>query len=411
MQKAFFIMDKGDIKAGKAPLKYAGDSLWIQWAMVLTGLYLAALPLRPLFAPEEYLYCLELIERWPGYWQNLFMWRLPSALAVLLSALLIYKAAHYFGYKRAGGCAVFYLLLPPVFWIGTAASFEPFWVLGSNAVIFGAVFMFLAGGKWYRKLYGIPVAAAGAVCIWQLCRMRWYSTHLWWQVLLPAAALGIWKILELLEKRNKDALKRHLNRLSYFISGLLFAVSLLILLPPVLRHFHVNYPAGLSFYAPGEHIFRPIVVLLIPVLWFHLMRTVSKLSSKLSMFAVAVGFFLFMLPQVIPWRMLRDLAPEYMVQKYRKELAGNDIVYYADRESAAVLRVELGVKSRSIGSRPGDISPEKLYNTVLKQIEKSDVCVAVSRRELLKSCPPHMARRSFGSGDYTFYRYSKRSAK
>ena len=256
-----------------------------------------------------------------------------------------------------------------------------------------------------RKLLGLAFIVPGAVlAAFAICK-NLVSFHAIWQTALVPVTFAVAYGFEKLEVHSKDKLKLLLNRFSYFCTGLLLTLAVLVLLPSVLRCFKVNYPHNLAFYAPGEYIFRPILVLLVPVLWLHLLRKNNKMTAKLACLSVSVSFLLFMLPNVVPNNILREKAPVYTVKKFQKELTGGNVTYFADAESAAILQVETRIRAQIIGSGAGEIPPAKLADEVKKHLRNGDVCISYCDRKISKICPVLPGRISFGSEKFSFYRY------
>ena len=378
--------------------------MWWQGAVIFFLLYILSLPWRPFYAPGEYAFIAALLKAIPAYPVNPLMCRLPAAIFTLATALLLDRAGKLCSLKRPGGAAAFYLTLPPVFWMGTLATGLPAVVLGTALVLYGILFLLLtpeSPRRFWGAVFIVPGAALAAFAIVR----DLVSLHAIWQAILVPAVFAIAIGFEKLEARHKDKLKMLLNRFSYFCTGLLLTLAALVLLPSLLRYFKVDYPHNLAFYAPGEYIFRPVLVLLVPVLWLHLLRKNSKMTAKLSCLSVAIVFLLFMLPQVVPHTILREKAPVYTVKKFHKELTGSGITYFADRESAVILQVETGIKAQIIGSGEGEIPPEKLADEVKKHLRKGEVCISYCDRKNSKLCPALPGRISFGSEKFSFYRY------
>lgn len=379
-------------------------------ALLITVLYMASLPLREMFAPWEYEFSMLLHGLIPHYPDMVVLLRLPSALATLVSGLLIFYWAKQAGFKHPGGIALCYLLLPPVFWLGTAATAIPVFVLGCVAAAYG-LSMMTKSRSFGNRLKGLVLSLPGVLLAAMIVKSPFVGKMCYFMLLCPVVAVLGGMLYEKCEKLNKDKLKVFLDRVSFLCSGVLLAIAVLVLLPAVLRHFKVDFPEKAALYQSGERIFRPVLVLLIPVLWFHLLRHTEKLKAKIAYFGVSIGFLIFMLPLVLPWSVMKNLTPGTAFQRLSREFANRNIAFAADHPSAAVIAAICKKKVKTIGNAPGDITPEKLEKFIEENLEKSDVVIAWTSRNLSGFCPRKPGMRRYVSGKYTLCHYFARSSK
>lgn len=370
---------------------------------VIVLLYTAQAWLRPLAVPGEYNFIVLLQKYVPEYPDIPVLLRLPAMLATLLSGWLFFAIAKLRDFKRPGILAAFYLLLPPVFYAGTAASAVPLLAAGVLLALLGLQKASMSDRLWGRAkavfaaLPGVLVTGMYATSVF--CRKEDFL------MLIPVAAVFLIGIIsDWIERKDKERTRRILNRVIIICSAALCMLGVMIMIPQILRHFKVDFPAGLAFYHAGERIYRPMLMLLLPLVWLYLARDANKIGRKLFLMLGALGFLTFVLPLTLPWKIQRDLYAGYTFEKLSGEISRTDTVCFVMEKDSAFFRKYFKLPVRIIGENgfsSGSAGLNKELGEVLKKHNAVVVCTGQSMGLIRSEFPG----KRYVVGKYTIFYY------
>ena len=370
--------------------------------MILLALYLGESAIRPLAAPMEYIFIDKLHLLLPEYPDSKLLLRLPSVLATFAGAGAVLLLGKLWNFKHPERAAVFYLLFPPVFYIGTAATLMPLLSAGIMLALYGLLQSSRCSAfkkRFLTILSVLPMVIATAVYV----DSAWCTVSDIWMVGTTAAALVIIQYFNYLEQ-DKERAARCLDRFSRLMSILLILLALLVIIPVLLRHFKVDFPPQFALYRKGERIIRPLIMLILPVIWFNLARNAKKNSKKLLLTGGAAAFLLFTLPITLPWHIQKEIYWHLSFEKISRELPGSGVICYAEKRYLPFFRECFKYNVLPIGKANGETAPENLGKAVAETLKKNDVLIVCSSDRLEKFCPVYAGKR-YGIGKFRLYHY------
>lgn len=370
---------------------------------LLTALYVGEAALRPFAGPHEYDFATQIAEKLPNFPQYEFMLRLPAAVLTLAGGALFYFLVKHLNFKRPGMAAVFYLLFPPVFYHGTEATLLPalsFGVLLTACGIQG----FAMQKKFGSRAAALAAALAGAgITVIYLTSSFCKTAELW----ILMALLVIFVIVLLFdrkEKRDKERFLRLLNRFIVFFAVIGVLIAILIWIPVLLRHFKVDFPEGVALYGRHERIIRPVLMLIMTIVWLGLAKESQKAGKKLFLCSGALAFFLFFLPVTLPWQIQKDLYWHHTIVPLLKQINTDNCVCLCSKAEAPFFRRFFTKPLRFIGNGKNEIPVKKLQAEVEKAVKDSDVIIVCSTWDVEKQCPV-LPGKYYSTGKFNFYYY------
>ena len=377
-----------------------------QWivCLILLSLYLAESAIRPMAAPCEYNFLYEVHRIFPDFPNQRILLRLPAVLATFAGAVFVWLNCRLWNFKHPGRAAVFYLLFPPVFYIGSAATLLQLLPAGVLAALYGlqkSARTTSLKKRFLVILSVLPVIIAALVYVDSaLCKNSDF-----WMLAVTALALVIMRYCNHLEQ-DKERAGRLLDRFSRIISVILLMLALMVLIPSLMRHFKISFPPEFAFYRAGERIIRPLLMLIMPLIWLHLAREAKKNGKKLLLIGGSFAFLLSTLPITLPWHIQNKIYWHYSFEKISREIHPASTVCFAEKQDVPFLSEFFKCKVTAIGTAPGEIAPEKLTETVEKEIRNSSVLIVCSSNKLEKSCPLFPGKR-YSTGKFRMFYYFK----
>ena len=359
---------------------------------LLTALYFGEAALRPFSGPNEYQFAALVKNVFPGYSQCDFMLRLPAVLLTLISGALFYIFVKKLNFKRPGLSAAFYLLFPPVFYPGTGASFIPVLNCGIMLCACGIQYA-LKYDSWKAKFFCALAVIAGASGIVLYLNSGFFNLK---DLGMPAA-LAVFFILNILadrrEKKDKERFLRSINRIAFFCAGCAGVLAVLIWVPVLLRHFKVDFPEGVAFYGRHEKLIRPMVMLIITVIWLGLARESSKVGKKLLLCSGALAFFLLFLPVTIPWQLQKDLYWHHSLTPVLKQIDSKNCVCLVSKEESPFFERFFNKTILIADDVKGAAPAKEIKARVTELLKSSDVMIVCNSRKLEKMCPVFAGKR------------------
>ena len=376
-------------------------------AAILGGLYLAQAALRPLALPGEYDFIAELQKLIPDYPDNRFLLRLPAVAASFAGGVMMMRLAALCKIKRPGMTAAYYLLFPMVFYAGTSANAAPLMIAGILMALWGML-RAAATSELSKRAVAVFTALPGAIIAAVYAQSPFCRSGDFYLLIPPVLILSGAAFISRMEQNDKERARRFLNRIIYCGIGIAVAMSLIVLIPALLRHFKVDFPPRLAFYQAGERIFRPMMMILIPVVWLILAKNAKKCGKKLLLTAGALGFFVFVLPMTLPWNIQRELYVEKCFGKLFRELSPNGTtVCIADAADVPLFKryfecVTVSGKEKA--------TPAGLQSVIAGHLKTRDVVVVCSgRKQELET--PRFAGKQYVIGKYRLFHYYKNGVK
>ena len=368
---------------------------------LLILLYAGEAAIRPFAGPHEYGFAALFIEKFPGYMHQEFMLRLPAVLLTLSSGALFYFLTRSFNFKRPGMAAVFYLLFPPVFYYGTSATLIPALSCGVLLAACG-----ITGFKSKKPAAAVGATLAGAaISIFYLSSNLCKNADLWILAAI-AAVLFICYVFNRKEKLDKERFLRSLNRLILLFAILCGLIAILIWVPVLLRHFKVDFPEGVALYDKHERIIRPMLMLIVTIIWLGLARESKKTGKKLFMCSGALAFVLFFLPVTMPWQIQKELYWHHAFTPVLKRIDVKNCLCLCSKDDAPFFSRFFPRPVLIIGSGKNEIPPAGLKAEVEKLLKNSDVMIVGSSRQIEKYCP-FFAGQRYRTGKFNLYYYYK----
>jgi len=361
---------------------------------LLTLLYAATLPFRPLFAPTEYDFAVQMRQFFPEMSGGVLP-KLPALAATVFTAALVQLLAFRMRQARPWIATVTYLILPPVWFFGTAAAAEQLFTLAVTLT----VLLFYLGhrsGRFALKLVfgllAIP-AAVGAALI-----LKWehFGVGCILMAPLPLLAVSWGAYLEKLDDR--DLAGRTLNRLTFLLAFALIVLLGLALVAPVCRRFHLVCPRVLEYPTDGGGLLRIGLSLVIPLLWCFMEKQCARTPQKVICIALALGFMILTLPANMPWAKFLPVLPGAAVRQLAPELRRGAPRCFADSRLAGVLSYELRLPVTRFGRSRGALRPLELKKAVAEALKSGDALVALSKREYDSYLPPESVGLVYNSG-------------
>jgi len=381
-------------------------TLFLQTFVLLVILYALGGWLRGVWAPGEYLTALEVYDILPCLGEySLKVLRIPAVIASFATALLVFCAARLLHFSHPWRTAVLYMLLPPVYYLGTAvnvASLEGF-------AVFASLLALLAVSTQKKFIVKILVISVATPFVWfsaVFAKSSFWSNSAIIAILSPVAAVVFGAIGEYLEKKGK--LGNVLNLLSHIICKMLLCAAMLILVPALLRG-KWSLLDEFALFKTGESTVRPVLGLMLPLLWIHISRGVTEINKKLSFAGIGVGFLIFALPLILPWKMEQDFVPEHFFKTLPAEYRSDSSVFFADRYWKPVLECK-GKNVIALEQTGGENTVENIE----KKLQSQDV-IFIYRKDAsgrrLEANIPGCAKERIFSGENRVVRYLKRSLK
>ena len=336
--------------------------------------YLLSLRFRGLFTAQEYDFALMLQQLWPAA-NGTYLPKLPAALATLATGGILYLAAHGLRLLHPGNTAAMYLCFPLTWWVGTSASSAPVLAL---FIVIAAAGLFLAHREknllW--KLAGFSIGllgAAAAAYLAQTVFFNWTGTVL---AILPLLFLTFAIRLEKLDDRGTA--ERKLNIFTVVYAVVIIMLMVLLLAPAVCRFLKISFPAALTVFRAGEHIYQSAAALIIALIWLFFALKTAKSSDKVSLICFATGLLLLFLPATLPWsRISKAPQPESLMKIY-PEIMVNDPVFFADASTSSAVSFLLKVPVQRVGRAKNELPPPQLAEAIIQKLEQGKDAVIFS---------------------------------
>ena len=326
--------------------------------LILLALYIAEAAIRPLAAPGEYIFICKLHTLFPDFPESKLLFRLPSILITFAGAAAVYSIGKAWNFKHPGSAAGFYLLFPPTFYFGTAATLVP--LLSTGALIVTCGVQKFAGKLSIQKCFFTIFSVFTAIIVAALYIRSDFYEHRDFRIIAAAAtALILLKLFQFIGK-DRERVGRLLDRFSRAVSVILLLLAILVLTPVLLRHFKVDFPPEFAFYRRGERIIRPLLMLMLPLIWFNLAREAKKISRKLLLIGGAFAFLLFTLPLTLPWHIQKEIYWHYRFESIARELPSSNTICFAEKRDIPFFKEFFKFPIKTIGQDPGEIKPEDL---------------------------------------------------
>ncbi len=353
-------------------------------AVLFILVYGVSLPNRPLTAPAEYDFAAFLMQFFPEI-SGRVMPKLPALAATGVCAALIWLTAWQLRLFHTWMPVVIYLLIPAVWYYGTAASAVQ---LCAMSVTWAAAMLFFARktslAVWKGALCLLAVIPALMAAV--LLKYHLFSTAGAVMSLMPILSLCAGAYLERADDRGKGA--KYFDRFIRLLVLISLAGLTLLVVPGIFRYFKWHYPEQLVFFAPGASVMRPALVCIVPLLWYFMAKRESRIRGKMLYCAAGIGFVLFALPPVIPWQKFLHNIPEQAFTTLAPELKRGAPGYFADSDSAGIVAYELRVPVMRFGRNDGEMRPLELRRNLEKALTSGDAVVVLSDREFDSYLPP-----------------------
>ena len=382
------------------------NSTFLQTFILLAVLYALGSWLRGIWAPREYSAALEVYNIFPVLRDySLKVLRVPAVIASFATALLVFLSARLLRFSHPWRVAALYMVLPPVYYLGTAvngAALEGFAVFASLTALLAASILKNFVAKFFVLLTAVPFVWFSAA----FAQSPFWSDLSIVAIVAPVAAVIAGVVGEYLER--KDKLGAFLNLFSHIVCKMLLCVSMLIFLTSVLRS-KWSLLEEFALFKAGESISRPVLGLLVPMLWIHVSRGVTEIRKKLAFTAIGVGFLIFSLPFILPWEAEQNFVPEHFFKTLPAEYKSGSNLFYADNHWSPVLEC----KGKNVIALE-DISGENTVENIENKLQSQDV-IFIYRKDrsgkMLDVNIPGYAKERIFSGENRVVRYLKRSPK
>ena len=381
------------------------NSDWLIAAALLTLLYLGEAVLRPFSGPGEYQFAAMVKSAFPEYSRSDFMLRLPAVLLTLTSGLLFYIFVKKLNFKRPGSSAVLYLLFPPIFYRGTGASLIPVLNLGILLVACGITYALNSKSLRSKFLCAVSVIAGLSGIVLYLNSgffdLKDFGT--------PAALViffGLNIFADRKEKKDKERFSRSINRIAFLCAGSAGVLAVLIWVPVLLRHFKVDFPEGIAFYGRHEQLIRPMIALVVTVIWLCLARESKKVGKKLFLCSGALAFFLFFLPVTIPWQLQKNLYWHHSLAPVLKQIDSKNCVCLVSKEESPFFERFFNKTILIADDVKGAVRPAEIKSKVTELLKSSDVMIVCNSRKLEKQCPVFAGKR-YNTGKFNLLYFYK----
>lgn len=110
----------------------------------------------------------------------------------------------------------------------------------------------------------------------------------------------------------------------------LLPLPLLLFLLQTLAKFTRRIPPELVLYRFHENYYLPVVALMVTVVWFRMASREPGGARKFGCFCVGLAFLFLSVPASMPWRFVRDYAPEAFLRQVAVPRASGDTAVLAD---------------------------------------------------------------------------------
>ncbi len=374
--------------------KYISGMIPAAMILLFAIIYGFSLPHRPLIAPDEYDFAALLMRFFPET-SGCVLPKLPALAATLICAVLIWITARSLRLLHPWMPVVIYLLLPPVWFYGTASLPVQIFALAVSGT---AAMLFFARKTTHSLVKGIFCLLAVFPAVLAAILLKYHQFSLAGAVMsaVPFLALSLGAYLERADDRGKGA--KYVDRFIRLLVLLSLTALAMLILPPMCRYFQWEYPARLVIFPPGTSIMRPALVCIVPLLWYFMAKRETKISGKMLFIAAGAGFILLTLPPILPWQKFLHNTPGKTFSQLAGELKRENVKYFADSNSAGVLAYEWRVPVTSFGRRPGEMRPLELRDAVKKALVSGDAVVVLSNREFDSYLPPESRGTIYTSG-------------
>ena len=373
-------------------------------SLILLTLYIAEAAIRPLAAPCEYVFIHKLHIIFPEFPDIRMLFRAPAILLTFAGAVAVYFICKLWNFKHPGRAAVFYLLFPPVFYSGSAATLTPLLSAGTLWTLYGIT---RSAGKVSTKkrlpaIVGILVSVFAGILY---MRSIFFSTGDLWSIAIAAAVMILLKFFHAIgQDRERTGVR--LNRFARVCSIILLLLAIVVLIPVLLRHFKVDFPQEFALYRRGERIIRPLLMLLLPLIWFNLAKGAKKNGRKLLLIGGGFAFLLFSLPLTLPWHIQRDIYWHYRFESIARELPATGIICFAEKQNVPFFSEYFKFPVKTVGNDAGEIKPAELKQNVEKSLQESNVLIVCSSKKLENFCPLFNGVR-YSTGQFRLFYYHK----
>ena len=373
-------------------------------SLILLVLYVAEAAIRPLAAPCEYLFIHKLHTLFPEFPDVRLLCRTPAILLTFTGAVAVYLISKLWNFKHPGRAAVFYLLFPPVFYSGSAATLTPLLSAGALWTVYG-ILRSARNCSAKKRFFVISAISVSILCGILYVRSLFFNIRDLWMIAAAAAVLILLKLFHAIGQ-DRERTARVLERFSRIFSIILLLLAIAVLLPVLLRHFKVDFPPEFALYRRGERIIRPLLMLMLPIIWFNLAREAKKNGRKLLLIGGAFAFLLFTLPLTLPWHIQREIYWHYRFESIARELPAANTICFAEKRDIPFFKEFFKFPVKSVGKAAGEIKPEELKQDIEKLLQKSNVLVVCSSKELESFCPLFNGIR-YSAGKFQLFYYYK----
>ena len=373
-------------------------------SLILLTIYVAEAAIRPLAAPCEYVFIHKLHSIFPEFPDIRLLFRTPAILLTFAGAVAVYLISKRWNFKHPGRSVVFYLLFPPVFYFGSAATLTPLFSAGTLWIVYG---MICSAGKVsvkkrFAAIAGILISVFAGIFY---MRSIFFNISDLWLIAVAAAVLMLLKFFHAIgQDRERTALR--LDRFARVCSIILLFLAVAVLVPVLLRHFKVDFPPEFALYRKGERIIRPLLMLLLPLIWFNLAKGAKKNGRKLLLIGGAFAFLLFTLPLTLPWHIQREIYWHYRFESIAGELPSADTICFAEKQDVPFFSEFFKFPVKTVGNNAGEIKPADLKQSIEKSLQKSNILVVCSSKKLENSCPMFNGIR-YSTGKFRLFYYYK----
>ena len=382
------------------------NSVFLQTFVLLAVLYALGSWLRGIWAPGEYSTALEVYNIFPELRNySLKVLRIPAAVASFATALLVFVSARLLRFSHPWRVTALYMVLPPVYYLGTAvngAASEGFAVFATLTALLAVSILKNFVVKFFVLLAAMPFVWFSAA----FAQSSFWSDLSIVAIVLPVAAVIAGVVGEYLERKEKLGL--FLNLFSHVVCKMLLCASMLIFFTSVLRS-KWSLLEEFALFKAGESVSRPVLGLLVPMLWIHVSRGVTAIRKKLAFTAIGVGFLIFSLPFILPWEAEQNLVPERFFDTLPAEYKSDSTLFFADEYWLPVLEC----KGKNVAALEQD-GVENAVENIEKKLQSQDVIFIYRKNasgKMLDLNIPGYAKERIFSGENRVVRYLKRSVK
>lgn len=120
------------------------------------------------------------------------------------------------------------------------------------------------------------------------------------------------------------------NRVMNLLVWGLLPFPLLLFVLQTLAKFTRRIPSELVLYRFNENYYLPVLALMVMVIWFRMAAREPGGARKFGCFCVGMGFLLLAAPASVPWRFVRDRAPEAFLRQILLPRVGPETTVLAE---------------------------------------------------------------------------------